>query len=382
MNNSHKYLLSTYPDRGINIVKGKGVYLYDEAGEKYIDFGSNYGVSIFGYNNKLFNQAFHSQLEKLINLHGSLGNPVRDQAAEKLVTMCGRNYNSVYFANSGTEAVEAALKFAKLTKKGNHFIAMKHSYHGKTLGALSVTAGEKYRNPFIPLIWDVSFADFGDIESVKKLIKTDTIAIILEPVQGEGGIIPPPKRFLKAVRSLCDTNNLLLIIDEIQAGLGRTGSFLVSQNEGVSADILCLGKGLAGGIPIGATVVSQNVALHIPVHIHTSTFGGNPLAMSGILVTLKLLSTKKVFRHIKEAGEYFLTQLKKIESPKIVEARGIGLMLALELRENATWLLKALQDKSIIALPAGSNVVRFLPPYLISKKEIDILIRALKNIFN
>lgn len=380
MNNS--FILPTYPDRGVNIVRGEGVYLYDDRGKKYIDFGTNYGVSIFGYNNKLFNQAFCSQLEKLINLHGSLGNPVRDLAAEKLVTMCGVNYNSVYFANSGTEAIEAALKFAKLTKKGNHFIAMKHSYHGKTLGALSVTAGEKYRDPFTPLIWDVSFAQYGEIESIKKLMRKDTIAVILEPVQGEGGIIQPPVRFLKAVRVFCDENNILLIIDEIQSGLGRTGSFLASQKEGVSADILCLGKGLAGGIPIGATVVAQNVALNIPVHIHTSTFGGNPLAMSGILVTLKLLTNKKIYHHIREAGKYFLTQLKKIHNPKIVEARGIGLMLALELKENATWLLRSLQDKHIIAIPAGSNVVRFLPPYLITKKEIDKLIEVLSDILS
>ncbi|MBI3379721.1 aspartate aminotransferase family protein [Candidatus Gottesmanbacteria bacterium] len=381
MNDNHKYLLPTYPDRGINIIRGEGVYLYDVNGKKYIDFGSNYGVSILGYGNKVILSALKSQIEKLINLHGSLGNPVRDQAARKLVNMCGKYYSQVYFCNSGTEAIEAALKFTKLTKRGNHIIAMQHSYHGKTLGALSVTAGEKYREPFTPLIWDVSFADFGTIENLKNSIKKDTIAIIIEPVQGEGGINPSPKGFLKAVRKLCDQNNLLLIIDEIQAGLGRTGSFLVSQNDGISADILCLGKGLAGGIPIGATVVSKNVAAHVPVHIHTSTFGGNPLAMSGILATLEFLSDKKIYRHIQETGDYFLKELKKIRHPKIIDARGVGLMIALELRENATWLLKSLQDKNIIAIPAGSNVVRFLPPYLITEKEIDVLIYALKEIF-
>ena len=378
----NKYLLPTYPDRGLNITHGEGVYLFDENGGKYMDFGSNYGVSIFGYGHKLITYALKSQIDKIINLHGSLGNPIRDQAAQNLVRMCGENYTAVYFCNSGAEAIEAALKFAKLTKKGNHIIAMEHSYHGKTLGALSVTGSEKYQGPFFPLLWDVSFATYGEIESIKKSLKKDTIAVILEPIQGEGGIIPAPYGFLKAVKELCDKNNLLLIIDEIQSGLGRTGSFLASGKESISADILCLGKGLAGGIPIGATVVSQKVAAHIPLHVHTSTFGGNPLAMSGILATLQLLSGKKIFKNIKEKGEYFLANLKKIKHPKILAVRGVGLMIGLELTENATFVLRQLQNEGIIAIPAGSNIVRFLPPFIITKKEIDILIRTLKKILS
>lgn len=377
----NKYLLQTYPDRGVNIVRGEGIYLFDENGKKYMDMGSNYGVSIFGYGNKYIIEGLKSQMDKIINLHGSLGSTVRNQAAEKLVDMCGVGYESVYFCNSGTEAIEAALKFARLAKQKNHFIAMDHSYHGKTLGALSVTGGEKYRNPFLPLLWNIDFVPFGNISKLKRAIKKDTAGIILEPIQGEGGINPAPKGFLRSVRKLCDKYGLLLIIDEIQTGMGRTGTFLASQKENVCADILCLGKGLAGGIPIGATVVNKKVAAHIPLHIHTSTFGGNPLAASGIMVTLKLLSDKKIYKHIKEAGKYFLTKLKEIKHPKIVDVRGVGLMIGMEMSENATWILKELQNNGVIAIPAGSNIVRFLPPYIITKKEIDILIKEISIIF-
>ncbi len=378
----NKYLLPTYPDRGLNIAYGQGVYLYDDRGKKYLDFGSNYGVSIFGYGNKLINAALKSQMDKIINLHGSLGNTVRSQAAEKLVKMCGSDYSALYFCNSGAESIEAALKFAKLARSGNHFIAMEHSYHGKTLGALSVTGGAKYRTPFVPLLWDVDFVPYGNTGKLKQAIRKDTIGIILEPIQGEGGIHPAPAGFLQVVRKICNRYGILLIIDEIQTGLGRTGSFLASQKAKVSADILCLGKGLAGGIPIGATVVNQKVAAHIPMHIHTSTFGGNPLASSGILATLKLLCDKKIYKHISTTGDYFLTKLKKIRHPNIIEVRGAGLMIGMELSENATWVLKQLQNEGIIAIPAGSNIVRFLPPYLITEKEINLVIKVLKKIFS
>lgn len=373
------FILPTYADRKINIVKGEGIYLYDDKGKKYIDFATNYGVSIFGYGNKLITKSLKSQIDKIITLHGSLGNSQRDSAAKKLLEMCGSDYQSLYFANSGAEAIEAALKFAKLTKSGNHIIAMEHSYHGKTLGALSVTGTEKYRKPLQPLLWDVSFAPYGNIVAIKAAIKKDTIVVILEPVQGEGGIRPAPKGFLRAVRKICDQNNLLLIIDEIQSGLGRTGTFLASQKEEVFGDILCIGKGLAGGIPIGVTLVSKKVAAHIALHIHTSTFGGNPLAMAGIAATLKLLSDKKVYENIKENGDYFFKKLKSIKNPKIIAVRGIGFMIGVEVNIKVTQILKYMQDHGVIAIPSGTNIVRFLPPFIIQKKHIDKLISVFKE---
>lgn len=374
-------LIASYPNRGITFVSGSGMNFIDSAGNKYLDFGSNYGVNIFGYGNPRINRALTNQISKLINLHGSFANDMRTQASQKLVKICGGKMAKVFFSNSGAEAIEAALKFARLATGKSHFIAMENGYHGKTLGALSATGGTKYRAPFLPLLWNFTHIPFGNIARLKQAITKDTGAIITEIVQGEGGIKLADKSYFTALAHLCKANNILLIVDEIQTGLGRTGTFLACEQFGITPDILCLGKGLAGGIPVGATLVTEEIAQKIPVHIHTTTFGGNPLASAGIIATLKEFDDKYLLNHIRKTGAYFLSQLKKLKSEKIVEARGIGLMSAIELTENATWLLKSLQDKRIIAIPAGSNVIRFLPPYLISKKEINILIDALSDIF-
>ncbi|MBI4066854.1 aspartate aminotransferase family protein [Candidatus Gottesmanbacteria bacterium] len=378
MNN---YLVPSYPNRGINFVTGKGIYLVDDKGRKFLDLGSNYGVNIFGYNHPRILGSLKKQLETLINLHGSFNNNTRTLAAEKLTQICGGKLSQVFFSNSGAEAIEAALKFARLATAKSHFIAMNHGYHGKTLGALSATGGDKYRHFFEPLLWQFSHVPFGDIKAVEKNIRQDTSAIIIEPIQGEGGIKLATKIYFRALQKLCQAKNILLIVDEIQTGLGRTGTFLAGQQFGLTPDILCLGKGLAGGIPIGATLVTETIAQAIPLHIHTTTFGGNPLATAGILATLAEIN-QNLLQHIRSTGKYFLSALKKIKHPKIIEARGIGLMLGLELTENATWLLKALQEKYIIAIPAGSNIVRFLPPYLISKKEVNKAIKIINRIFS
>lgn len=373
-------LVASYPNRGITFVKGQGMNFIDSSGKKYLDFGSNYGVNIFGYGYPGINKALTNQISKLINLHGSFANDMRTKAAEKLVKICGGKMSKVFFSNSGAEAIEAALKFARLATGKSRFIAMENGYHGKTLGALSATGGEKYRDPFLPLLWNFTHIPFGDIAGLKQAITKDTAAIITEIVQGEGGIKLADKNYFTVLQNLCKENKTLLIVDEIQTGLGRTGTFLACEKFGITPDILCLGKGLAGGIPVGATLVSEEIAQKIPVHIHTTTFGGNPLAAAGIVATLKEFDDKYLLKNIRKNGAYFLSRLKKIKSKKIVEARGIGLMVAVELKENATWLLKALQDKRIIAIPAGSNVIRFLPPYIITKKEIEIAIKVLKDI--
>ncbi len=375
-------LVASYPNRGLTFEKGKGMYFLDSKRNKYLDFGSNYGVNIFGYAFPRINRALTNQIAKLINLHGSFANNVRTQASEKLVKICGGKMAKVFFSNSGAEAIEAALKFARLATGKSHFIAMENGYHGKTLGSLSATGGAKYRDPFLPLLWNFTHVPFGDIARLKQAVTKDTAAIITEIVQGEGGIKLADKSFFAELKKLCRENNTLLIVDEIQTGLGRTGTFLACEHYGITPDILCLGKGLAGGIPVGATLVSEEIAQKIPVHIHTTTFGGNPLAVAGIVATLKEFDDKYLLKNIRKNGAYFLSQLKKIKSEKVVEARGIGLMLAIELKENATWLLKALQDENIIAIPAGSNVVRFLPPFIITKKEIDKLVSVLKKVFN
>jgi len=381
-NDSKNYLIALYPNRGITFTKGNGVYLYDQNGEKYLDLGSNYGVNIFGYNHPSITKALQQQLNNLVNLHCSFNSHVRTQAAENLLKATNGSLSKIFFSNSGAEAIEAALKFARVATGKSHFIAMKNAYHGKTLGALSATGGDRYRNPFLPLLWNFTHVSLGDIEELQCSISSNTAAIMIEPVQGEGGIHVAPQEFYSQLQDICLRRNILLIVDEIQTGGGRTGTFLAGEQFGLKPDILCLGKGIAGGIPIGVTLVTREISSKIPMLIHTSTFGGNPLACAGILAVLKELENGKVFDEVKELGKYFLDQLKSINTPKIIEVRGLGLMIGMELEENATPVLRALQQDRIIALPAGSNIVRFLPPLTITKNELDKAISTLKRIYS
>ena len=372
-------LVASYPNRGITFVKGEAAYLITQSGEKYLDLGSNYGVNIFGYRHPTITNALHKQLDNLVNLHGSFGSDVRNRAAEKLINKCGGKLSRIFFSNSGAEAIEAALKFARAATGKTHFIAMKNAYHGKTLGALSATSGDKYKKMFAPLLWNFEFVEHGNIEPLEKAIDTDVAAFIVEPIQGEGGIYTPPADYLQKVRKICDKHNILLILDEIQTGCGRTGTFLASQKYGINYDIVCMGKGLAGGLPVGATLVSKEIAAKIPKQIHTSTFGGNPLAAAGIIATLELLN-EEIMTHVKKTGAYFIGQLKTIDSPLISDVRGQGLMIGLEMKDKRNEILKELQLKNILAIPAGENVVRFLPPFIIEKKQINEAIKVLKEV--
>lgn len=376
-----KYVVNTYADRQVTLIRGRGVFLFDEKGHKYLDLMSNYGVSIFGYNHPAIVKSLTTQLKLLTTLHGSFNNNVRAKASQSLVQRCGEKYSQVYWSNSGAEAIEAALKFAVLATGKRKFIVCQNGYHGKTLGALSATVGEKYRKPFEPLLWEFLTIPFDDIHALQNAIDADTAGFIVEPIQGEGGIFIPKPGYLKEVQRICDKNGVLLIVDEIQTGVGRTGEFLAIQKENVSADILCLGKGLAGGIPVGATIINKRVRSSIYKHIHTSTFGGNPLACAGVLTTLSFLDKAQLDHNIK-TGQYFLEKLSSLRSNYINEARGMGLMIGLDVEDKRNEILKMLQDESILAIPAGENVVRFLPPYIIEKKHIDFAIEKLKKIFS
>lgn len=377
---AHKlYLIDSFPFRGISLEKGDGVYLYDKKGNKYLDLISNYGVNIFGYNHPVITKKLQEQIETLSNLHGSFANETRGEAARKLIKRC-RGSRKVYFSNSGAEAIEAAIKFAVYVKGKTKIIAAKGSYHGKTLGALSVTHSEKYRPGKVKeILLDVHFVSFGKLDKIKKETDEETAAVILEPIQGESGIIMPPEGYLKEVERVCKEKGVLLVLDEIQTGVGRTGSFLFSENEGVDADIICLGKGLAGGIPVGATLVKKEIADEIPKLLQTSTFGGNPLVSYGVLATLSLLDGKQLEK-VSEMGDYFIDELRKIESKRIKKVKGAGLMIGVEVKQGRDQILKDLQEKGILAGPAGENVVRFLPPYLITKDQIDSAVSVLKEI--
>ncbi|MHB8362370.1 MAG: aspartate aminotransferase family protein [Patescibacteria group bacterium] len=375
-----QYVINTYTNRRLTLVRGDSEYLYDSNNEKYLDFMTNYGVNIFGYNNKTITLGLSDQLRQLTTLHGSFTNDIRSKASEAIIHRCGGLYSGVFWSNSGSEAIEAALKFAVLKSGKKNFIVCSDGYHGKTLGALSASGSLKYKEMFAPLLWDFKTIPFNDIKSLEATINTDTAAFIVEPIQGEGGINMPNKGFLKKVREICTKNNILLIIDEIQTGMGRTGTFLASSD--IQADILCLGKGLGGGIPVGATIVTKEVKHFIPKHIHTSTFGGNPLSCRGVLETLKLLNSSRL-SYINITGEYFIKSLLSIDSKYILDVRGKGLMIGLVVvPDKRDTILKLLQDRHILAIPASSNVVRFLPPFIIKKKDIDFLINNLEEIFN
>lgn len=373
-----RYVVDTYVNRQLNLVKGKGVFVFNDKGKAYLDLMSNYGVNLFGHVHPVITKALIAQIKLLISLHGSFVNNTRTKASEMLIKRCGGLYSQVFWSNSGAEAVETALKFAVLATGKKRFVVCNNAFHGKTLGALSATSGEKYKKPFEPLLWEFVKIPFNDLRALEKAIDKNTAGFIVEPVQGEGGIHVPSLNYLKEVKKICSKNNNLLIIDEIQTGIGRTGKFLASEE--ISGDILCLGKGLAGGIPVGATIITKNISLSISKHIHSSTFGGNPLSMAGVLATLKLLDKNQLI-HINEIGKYFLTELSKLQSPLVLGVRGKGLMIGLVLKDKRSQVLKLLQDNNVLAIPGGENVVRFLPPYILEKSEVDIAIKALRKIF-
>lgn len=376
---SRKYLVNTYINRDLNFVQGDGCFLIDRYGHRYLDLATNYGINIFGYRHPHLTSCLQDQLEKLISLHGSFDNEVRSLASEKLVKRCGRGLTQVYFSNSGSEAVEAALKFAALTTQRQKFIACRGSFHGKTLGALSATHNQKYRQPFEPLLLDFTFIPFGAADFLREAIDEQTAAFFVEPILGEAGVIIPPSGFLKEASKICREKGALLIVDEIQTGLGRTGSFLASEKEIEEYDILCLGKGLAGGIPVGATLISRKVSESIKTGIHTSTFGGNPLACAGIVATLDLL-TQNLLDKIQNLGQYFLSQLKEIFRDLTTEVRGRGFMIGVEVGENRSRLLQKMQVRGILALPGGERAIRFLPPYIIEKHQLELALEIISDL--
>lgn len=373
------FLINTYPFRGKVFTRGSGNYLIDDQGQQYLDVMINYGVNLFGYGHPVINKALKDQVGLLLNLHCSFANEVRAEAAGKLVKKSAGKLKKIYLANSGAEAVEAAIKFALLYSDRKGIISMEGGFHGKTLAALSVTNNHKYRNGLTSSLMDISFAKFNDVSSLEKLITNQTAAVILEPIQGESGIIVPDDDYLSEVSALCQKTGTLLILDEIQTGAGRTGKFLAFHHSAIEPDIVCLGKGIAGGIPSGVVMMSNEVASQVAKAMQTSTFGGNPLSCAGINTVLDLLDDA-CLENIRELGEYFLRKLKKINSDLIVEVRGQGLMIGVEVNVDRDQILKSLQSEFILASPAGENVVRFLPPFTITKKEIDKIVLTLTNV--
>jgi acetylornithine/LysW-gamma-L-lysine aminotransferase len=371
------YELGVYPRRDIVLVGGKGARLFDDQGREYIDCASNVGVSNIGHGHPTVAKALYEQYLALGNCYSMFYNPVRARLAETLVNLAPANLTKVFFCNSGAEANEAALKFARAATGKSEIIAAMRGFHGKTMGALAATWGPEYQKPFAPMLPGLKHVPYNNFEKLQAAVGEQTAAILLEPVQGEGGVRVGNHQYFQNVRKLCDDLDILLILDEVQTGFGRTGTMFACE-QFVSPEILCLAKSLAGGIPMGAVLCSDRIS--VPVKSHTSTFGGNPTACAAALASLKVIESEGLVKNAKTLGDYFLNQLRQIETPKIREVRGLGLMIGIELKEKAGPYVQLLMEKGVIALLAGATVIRLLPPLVITKEQIDTVVSALKEI--
>lgn len=378
-----RYYSSGYQKLPVAIVKGKGSIVWDIEGKEYIDCMSGYGVAILGHCNPFVVEAIKRQAERLITCHCSLYNDVRAELLEKMMKLVPKGLEKVFLSSSGAEAVETALKLARRHTGKHEVIAMMGSFHGKTFGALSATWSQKYRGPFEPLLPGFKFVPFGDLNKVKEKVSDKTAAIIVEPIQGEGGVHLPPDGFLQGLRELCDKRGILLIFDEIQCGFGRTGKLWACEHWGVIPDVLCAGKGFAGGIPIGVTFSKDEVMSSLKVGEHSSTFGGNPIACAASLAALEYLVKNDLIRRAAKVGTIFKSGLVDIQRRyKVVrDVRGLGLMLALELRFDIKDVLLNGIKEGLLMLYSGRNIVRLLPPLIINeqevKKAVDILSKVI-----
>ena len=381
-------LLHTYNRYQIVIEKGKGVYLYDTDGIKYLDFVSGIAVFALGYGNKEYNDALKAQIDKVIHTSNYYYNMPAIRAAKKLKEVSGMD--RVFFTNSGAEAVEGAIKAARkyaYLKDGttdHEIIAMEHSFHGRTFGALSVTGTPKYREPFEPMIGNIRFADFNDFESVKAQVTEKTCAIIFETVQGEGGIYPADESFMKQVRALCDEKDILLILDEIQCGVGRTGTMYAWQRYGVKPDIMTSAKAIGCGVPVGAFMMTEKVAQQsLTSGDHGTTYGGNPLACAAIAKVLDLFEEQNILANVNETGAYLYEKLDALTAKydQIRAHRGIGLMQGLECDMPVNDIIHRAIEKGLLLINAGTNIIRFIPPLIVSKADVDKMIEIVDACF-
>ena len=378
-------LIHTYNRYQIVLDKGDGVRLYDTDGKEYLDFGSGIAVFALGYNNMEYNDALKAQIDKLIHTSNYFYNEPAAKAAKALTSASGMD--RVFFTNSGTEAVEGAIKLAKkyaYLKDGStdhEIIAMEHSFHGRSMGALAVTGNKHYQEAFGPMIPGIRFAQFNNLASVKELVNDKTCAIIFETIQGEGGVYPAKKEFIEGVRKLCDEKGILLILDEIQCGMGRSGSMFAYQQYGVKPDIVTSAKALGCGVPIGAFMATEQVAKALVPGDHGTTYGGNPLACAAAVEVFRLFDKLNVTDNVKNVGKYLETQLKSlVEKYDIVKAqRGIGLIQGIELTVNPKDVIAKCLDNGLILFSAGTNVIRFVPPLVITREDVDQMMSRLKK---
>ena len=389
MEKAENYVLHTYNRYPVVLDHGKGVRLYDVEGKEYLDFAAGIAVFALGYGNETYNQTLKDQIDRLIHTSNLYYNEPMADAAEKLVKASGMD--KVFFTNSGTEAIEGALKAARkyaYLRDGHNdheIIAMNHSFHGRSMGALSVTGNTHYQDPFRPLIGGIRFANFNDLESVKAQVTEKTCAIILETVQGEGGIYPADPEFLKGVRALCDEKDILLILDEIQCGMGRTGSMFAWQQYGVKPDIMTCAKALGCGIPVGAFVLNQKTAEHSLVPgDHGTTYGGNPLACAAVSAVFDIFEKEKIVDHVQQVSAYLEKRLDELVEKYdfLTVRRGKGLMQGLVVsgRPVGEIVQQALKN-GLLVITAGSDVLRMVPPQVITEADVGEMIEKLEKSF-
>ena len=379
-------LLHTYNRYQIVLDRGDGVYLYDMEGRKYLDFVAGIAVFALGYHNKEYNDALKNQIDKLIHTSNYYYNVPAIEAAKKMKKASGMD--RVFFTNSGAEAIEGAIKTARkyaYLKDGStdhEIIALNHSFHGRTMGALAVTGNPKYREAFEPLIGNIRFAEMNDIESIRSQVTDKTCAILMETVQGEGGLIPATEEFLKEVRSLCDEKGILLILDEIQCGMGRTGYMYAWQKYGVKPDIMTSAKALGCGVPVGAFLMTEEVGRNsLVAGDHGTTYGGNPLACAAVEKVLDLFERNHIIENVREVAPYLEAHLEELKEKHscIIERRGTGLMQGLKLDRPVNEIINKALEKGLILINAGADIIRFVPPLVIQKEHVDEMIAILDS---
>ncbi len=373
-----KHTSGTYAKQPLVIVRGQGASLFDADGNAYLDCSSGHGVANLGHAHPKVAEAIYKQASTLITLFESFPNDQRAMLMEKITSLIP-GLDRVFFCNSGTEAVEAALKFARLSTGRKNVVAAMRAFHGRTFGALSATFNKKYREGFEPLLPGFSHVPFNNVEALFKAVNDETAAVILEVVQGEGGVYPASAGYVQAARKICDEHGALLIVDEVQTGFGRTGKMFAIQHFGVTPDLLCCAKSLAGGVPIGAVLMSKSVQNLAP-GAHASTFGGNPLSCAAAVAALTVVEEEDLPGQAAAKGNYLMEKLRAIQSPNIREVRGMGLMIGVEMKQKVAPYIKALQEKRIIALNAGMTVIRLLPPLVITYEQMDRLVEALAEV--
>ncbi|MEM0320925.1 MAG: aspartate aminotransferase family protein [Thermoprotei archaeon] len=374
-----KFGSPSYQKLPLVVERGSGAKVWDNAGREYIDYLASYGVAFLGHSNPSIVEAVSEQAQKLMSCHGSFYNQARSDLLERLVEITPRGLTRVYLSNSGAEAVEVAIKLARRYTRRKKIVSMKGGYHGKTYGALSATWNPKYREPFEPLVPGFVFAEYGDADSLKSCVDSDTACVIVEPIQGESGVIVPPKDYLSQVREVCDAVGALMVADEIQTGLGRTGRMWACEHSGVTPDILLVGKVLGGGLPLSATVTREDVGSSLGKGEHTSTYAGNPLVCAAGVAAIRYITSNDVCAQAARKGGWLLSELSKIVQTKrsVRSVRGLGLMIGVELKVDVRTPLLAALTKGLIVGYSGRTVLRLLPPVVTDEKEMSKAVEVL-----